>query len=117
MKHSSFSQFSMPGLVLEFLLYIHELAFAEGACTKSSRFFFYRDRGTYSSFCVHNSTNNEENYSRAVVHEAELPSCKGEAYRSRLFRSFCDVMTTNFQTMLLCINFGVPALIHGAVFV
>jgi hypothetical protein len=35
--------------------------------------------GTYSSFCVHNSTNNKENYySRAVVHEAELPSCKGE---------------------------------------
>jgi len=30
--------------------------------------------GTYSSFCVHNSTNNKENYySRAVVHEAELP--------------------------------------------
>ncbi|KAL9379234.1 hypothetical protein Peur_027716 [Populus x canadensis] len=65
MKHPSFSHFSMPGIVLEFLLYIHELAFAEG--------------GTYSSFCVHNSTNNKENYySRAVVHEAELLSCKGE---------------------------------------
>jgi hypothetical protein len=46
MKHSSFSHFSMPGLVLEFPLYIHKLAFGEGACTKSSRFFVYRDRET-----------------------------------------------------------------------
>ncbi|KAJ6762991.1 hypothetical protein OIU79_023686 [Salix purpurea] len=36
-------------------------------------FCFKCQQGTYSSFCVHNSTNKKENFARAVVHEVELP--------------------------------------------
>jgi hypothetical protein len=35
--------------------------------------FFMCQQGTYSSFCVHNLTKTKEHYTRAVVHEVELP--------------------------------------------